>query len=887
MGARLWTADACRALTAVAACALVLGGAAPAQADLPPTIGAHTCVAKTDQTVRCWGANESNQLGAPTLVDSHHAPVARWPLPVQPAGLTDAVAVANGGQFSCALRVSGRVSCWGNGMLGQLGSPYNALAGAPVTVYDDDAVAISAGYGHACAVRSGGTVVCWGWNDFGQLGNGTTTSSYTPVSVPGLDHVVSVSAGLVHTCAMRDDKSIRCWGDDQYGELGDGIQTPRRTTPAGAVLGIDNAVQVVAGYAQSCALLTDKSVRCWGVDLASALGGGPPNVHLMPTAVPGVSGATRIGGTFMSNCAVLATGRVRCWGWLGSFSGSGPADDPTAILSATNQVSGITDAVDTITTMAPDHICVVRAGGTVSCWGGGIYGSLGNGKTAIATEPTPVTGVTTATGLSVGSQHACVRVSTGAARCWGTGQYGRLGNGSTADRDSPVSVSSMTTATQVSAGDKHSCAVTASGSVRCWGYNGNGVLGNGNYTEADTPTQVSNISTATAVASASTHACARLQDATVQCWGYNDGGKLGDGTTSPTTMPVTVVGLNTVDGFGTVTATPAAIATGGDASCALMTDEAVKCWGANQGGNVTSPTTVTGLDYVTSISVGNLHACAVVASDGVVCWGDNTYHQIGDGTTIASATPVAVAGVGNATMVAAGRKHSCATISDGSVKCWGSNDAGQLGSADTTATTGTLTFASPAVAVGVGDYTSCALLTNQTVQCWGSGVSGQLGDGAMPAGHGRQLVPTDVIGLSGVVVPLAPVTPPAPVPAPVPDPVPDPPAPPAVLAPLPKPIPQVQLVGRKVIFTLFRVLPKGKKCSAKTQITVMVRVKGVKKPVIKKLKLKQIKKPKKICTLNGTVALPPKGAKVKSVKVTLAAKKKLRTRVINVRRTKS
>ncbi len=197
-----------------------------------------------------------------------------------------------------------------------------------------------------------------------------------------------------------------------------------------------------------------------------------------------------------------------------------------------------------------------------------------------------------------------------------------------------------------------------------------------------------------------------------------------------------------------------------------------------------------------------------------------------------------------------------------------------------------MTFASPAVAVGPGETTSCALLTNQTVQCWGSGLSGQLGDGAMPSGHGRQPTPTDVVGLSGVVVPVDPVAPPAPTPDPVADP---PAAPPAVIAPLPKvkPTPQVQLVGRKVIFTKFRILPKGKKCGAKTKVAILVRVKGVKKPVIKKLKMKQIKKPKKICTLNGTIALPPKGAKVKSVKVTIAAKKKLRTRVINVRRAKS
>ncbi len=234
MGGRLWIRDACRALTVVAACAGILIAAAPARADLAPTLGAHTCVPKTDGTARCWGANDSGQLGDPTQLAARH------PLPVQPAGLTDAVSVSNGGQFSCALRRTGRVSCWGNGMTGQLGSPYMALARAPVTVYDDDAVAISAGYGHACALRSGGTVVCWGWNQFGQLGNGTTTTSYTPVPVPGLANVTAVSAGLVHTCALLEDKSIRCWGNDSV----------RRARRRGAGGDAHHADDPCAGYRQ-------------------------------------------------------------------------------------------------------------------------------------------------------------------------------------------------------------------------------------------------------------------------------------------------------------------------------------------------------------------------------------------------------------------------------------------------------------------------------------------------------------------------------------------------------------------------------------------------------------------------------------------------------------
>ncbi len=62
--------------------------------------------------------------------------------------------------------------------------------------------------------------------------------------------ISSLSAGGDHTCALLDDRSIRCWGDNSTGQLGNGTFAP---TDVSTVVGVSDAIAVSAGRQHSCA----------------------------------------------------------------------------------------------------------------------------------------------------------------------------------------------------------------------------------------------------------------------------------------------------------------------------------------------------------------------------------------------------------------------------------------------------------------------------------------------------------------------------------------------------------------------------------------------------------------------------------------------------------
>ncbi|NRA04556.1 MAG: chromosome condensation regulator RCC1 [Myxococcales bacterium] len=245
------------------------------------------------------------------------------------------------------------------------------------------------------------------------------------------------------------------------------------------------------------------------------------------------------------------------------------------------------------------------------------------------------------------------------------------------------------------------------------------------------------------------HSCALLAEGAVECWGLNDSGQVGDGTTVDRATPTAVTGL---------TDSAVSILAGGVHTCAQLASGSLSCWGDNSQGQLgngttiasATPTAVSGLGgLVQSFSVGQRHSCAVLVGGSVRCWGDNTSGQIGDGTTQDRLVPTEVSGLGAAVnSVSAGDGHSCAVTTGGAVLCWGDNLFGQGGDGSLTSNsvpTPVSGLSAGAVAVATGGLHTCALTTAGAVLCWGDNFFGQVGT----AGLGDELTPVTVAGIGG------------------------------------------------------------------------------------------------------------------------------------------
>ena len=257
--------------------------------------GAHSCAVLDDGTVRCWGFNTDGRLGygRTESIGDTETPGSVDPVRLGP-GRT-ASAITAGDSHTCALLDDGNVRCWGYGASGQLGyaSVGNVgddeapeLIGPVVLGTGRSATAIAAGDFHTCAVLDDGSVRCWGHGANGQLGYGNTDNvgdtevpaSAGPVSLGAGRTATAIAAGANHTCALLDDRTVRCWGHGGNGQLGYGgitsIGDDEAPAAAGPVdLGANRtAVAITAGGDHTCARLDDDSVRCWGRGLDGELG---------------------------------------------------------------------------------------------------------------------------------------------------------------------------------------------------------------------------------------------------------------------------------------------------------------------------------------------------------------------------------------------------------------------------------------------------------------------------------------------------------------------------------------------------------------------------------------------------------------------------------------
>lgn len=202
--------------------------------------GSHSCGLRVDQTITCWGNNTFGQSEAPvgtfTAITQYcglrtDQTITCWGLDIfgetkdAPSGTF--LAVSAEGLHACGLRIDQTITCWPTSGLDLSGQP-EAPAGKFTVV--------AAGNFHSCAVRTDRTIRCWGANDSGQSQAQTGT-------------FVAVAPGGFHSCGLRTDQTITCWGANGSGQS---------RAPAGSFLAVS------AGQLHSCGLRVDRTITCWG-----------------------------------------------------------------------------------------------------------------------------------------------------------------------------------------------------------------------------------------------------------------------------------------------------------------------------------------------------------------------------------------------------------------------------------------------------------------------------------------------------------------------------------------------------------------------------------------------------------------------------------------------
>ena len=318
-----------------------------------------TCVVfNATQQVKCFGGNVFGQLGQDSGVTSSISLNVTAMSNINFGGNDPRVSKISCNTYTCCVIISFATSnarsfgvrCWGAGHNGQLGvqlsSGHTVGLGTPsssitmpfisdVNLGGEMPTDVSVGGLHACALTNPGNIYCWGKNDFGQVGVGNTVQNYfTPqfalINQNGPSVAVECNADVC--CAILRTMELKCWGQGRNpttqqanGRLGTvgainicadtstcGINIPSVALGNGGL-----AVDVSIGDSQTCALLENNRVKCWGLVEGQVIGDQPHvemNEYLPNILFNDYRLAIQIAGKGGVQCAILNSYQLSCWG---------------------------------------------------------------------------------------------------------------------------------------------------------------------------------------------------------------------------------------------------------------------------------------------------------------------------------------------------------------------------------------------------------------------------------------------------------------------------------------------------------------------------------------------------------------------------------------------
>jgi alpha-tubulin suppressor-like RCC1 family protein len=354
--------------------------------------------------------------------------------------------------------------------------------------------------------------------------------------------------------------AVRCNEDNQRqacaadGTWEPGVACPQ-SAPVCSQVACTTVAQITTRNANSCALLGDGRVRCWGADPIEA-----GNKAWRPVPIEGIEGAVAVAAGDAHSCAIDQAGAVRCWG-ENQWQQTGAADAGfTATPHRVDGLSGIKKLA-----LGGGFTCALGDDGAVWCWGkrpaSGVFEGLGKPLKM----PLPP-----AVEIVAGWRHMCAKTTDGDAYCWGSGELGQLGNSKLEDSVNPVLAGAIGDLS-LSAGDDVTCA-HGHGVLRCWGFLA-AAFPEAGLESSPSPLALPHAAEPfNAVAIGHDFACAQAADGPLVCQGDDSqlqfgAAPAGDHLQGPATVPLA----------GAITSFVA----GGSHACALLSSGAVVCWGQN------------------------------------------------------------------------------------------------------------------------------------------------------------------------------------------------------------------------------------------------------------------------------------------------------------------
>ncbi|WP_413295210.1 Ig-like domain-containing protein [Bdellovibrio sp. HCB185ZH] len=641
----------------------------------------HVCAVTTGGDLQCWGNKSNYRIG-----DNINSGTETSPKTIG-TGFSYVTASVN---TSCGIK-AGKVYCWGLDVTSNVGATWPTPTQLNVgSAYDF--VQVSAGENSVCALDTNNDLYCFGANTYGQMANGAfdgtnrvtlplgsaTASGYTKIELN-----TTRAGGEVHACALNTLGKLYCWGHNSRGVVGDG-STTNRNTPT-LVSGSESYLNFSVGAHNTCAITTSSRVQCWGsnsnqvfgVEIGGNLATGDSNlstVAAVPTFISDTSSYSMVSSGEDSTCGVLTDGRVKCWGEVDYLTIGDGTEYPRLVPSNS-------DAGQKYKALALGGFgCGITDSDQLKCWGRNVNSSvaysIGDDTTLFRPSPVMLDRGQTYSKVSVGANHACGITTDKTLKCWGLAASYQLGTASTTALTLPTVIDGAVQYKEVSAGTSHSCAITVDGDLKCWGWNASNQIGDGTSSTAISPKVITSGTKYIEVKTGMNNTCAIATNNDAYCWGTNTNYQVGDGTNTNRTAPTLVPG-----GYKFTTLSLNGMNTG--ATCGMLTSGRIYCWGsgatgftgANNGGNTTTPTEISGGSQVYSALSGNgASACAKRTSNSTwYCWGYASGYvgMTGAGNLGGSGTPVAVLGAENYSSVAVGYYGACGILADGSLRCWG------------------------------------------------------------------------------------------------------------------------------------------------------------------------------------------------------------------------